>query len=251
MKAMIFAAGLGTRLRPLTDNIPKALVSVNGVPMLERVILRLKGYGFDDITVNIHHLGEQIVDFLNAHNNFGIQIHISDERGQLLDTGGGIRKASHYLEGNDPFLVYNTDIITDLDLRSLYFYHLETNIEGVTLLVSKRETSRYLLFDNNYQLHGWVNKITGEVKPEGLKSQIGIFQELAFGGIHVISPSIFRLMDCEEWQGKFSIISFYLAVCNFVRIQGYLMRGAHWFDIGKPETLSEAELFLRTKELAK
>lgn len=155
---MIFAAGLGTRLKPLTDNMPKALVPVAGIPMLERVILRLKENGFDNITVNIHHFGQQIIDFLNAHNNFGVQIHISDERDLLLDTGGAIRKARPFLDGNEPFLVHNADILTDIDLRTFYQYHLDNHAEA-SLLVSKRKTSRYLLFDQHYQLKGWTNKI--------------------------------------------------------------------------------------------
>ena len=142
MKAMIFAAGLGTRLRPLTDHMPKALVPVAGKPMLERVILRLKEAGFNEITVNIHHFGEQIIDFLRAHDNFGTEIHISDERGMLLDTGGGIKKARPFLDGQEPFLVHNADILTDIDLAGLYRHHLESDAES-TLLVSERKTSRY------------------------------------------------------------------------------------------------------------
>lgn len=241
---MIFAAGMGTRLKPLTNSIPKALVPIAGTPMLERIILRLKECGFNDITVNIHHFGEQIIDFLNAHQNFGVQIHISDEREQLLDTGGGIRKALQYLDGNEPFLVHNVDIITDLDLNAFYHHHLKTNAEA-TLLVSKRETSRYLLFDDEYKLHGWTNKATGEFRPEELKHEEHKFHELAFGGIHVISPSLFRLMKSEEWQEKFSIIPFYLSACRAACIQGYPIQDIHWFDIGKPETLAQADAFLR------
>ena len=240
MKAMIFAAGLGTRLRPLTDNMPKALVPVAGKPMLERVIIRLKEAGFDDITVNIHHFGEQIIDFLRANNNFGVNIHISDERGELLDTGGGIQKARPFLEGNESFLVHNADILTDIDLAAFYRHHQESNAE-VTLLVSERKTSRYLLFDNSYNLCGWINKSTGEVKPEGFSYREGNHKELAFGGIHVISPSLFRYMENGQWTGKFSIIPFYLSVCRQTYIQGYPLQGFQWFDIGKPETLAEAE----------
>ena len=144
MKAMIFAAGLGTRLRPLTDHTPKALVPIAGKTMLERVILRLKDAGFNDITINIHHFGEQIIEFLRTHNDFGATIHISDERDRLLDTGGGIKKARPFLDGNEPFLVHNADIICDVDLAELYRHHRESNAEA-TLLVSERQTSRYLL----------------------------------------------------------------------------------------------------------
>lgn len=240
MKAMIFAAGLGTRLRPLTDNMPKALVPVAGQPMLQRVILRLKAAGFDDITVNVHHFGEQIIEFLRANDSFGATIHISDERSELLDTGGGIKKARPWLDGNEPFLVHNADILSDIDLAAFYRLHQESNAEA-TLLVSRRNTSRYLLFDNDYQLHGWTNKSTGEVKPEGFTYEPASLQELAFGGIHVISPSLFRCMDDDRWTGKFSIIPFYLSVCRKVVIKGYPLQDARWFDIGKPETLKEAD----------
>ncbi|ADV44200.1 nucleotidyltransferase family protein [Bacteroides helcogenes] len=242
MKAMIFAAGLGTRLRPLTDNMPKALVPVAGKPMLERVLLRLKEAGFGDIVINIHHFGEQIIDFLHANDNFGMNISISDERDMLLDTGGGIRKARPFLDGDEPFLVHNSDILTDMDLSAFYQQHLENNAEA-TLLVSERKTSRYLLFDDSYNLHGWINKSTGEVKPEKFSYREGKYKELAFGGIHVISPSLFRNMDNNPWKGKFSIISFYLSVCRTARIQGYPLQDFRWFDIGKPETLSQAEKF--------
>ena len=141
---MIFAAGLGTRLRPLTDNMPKALVSVAGKTMLERVILKLKDAGFHDITINIHHFGSQIIDFLRANQNFGVDIHISDERGELLDTGGGIKKARLLLESNEPFLIHNADILTDLDLNAFYHHHLESDADA-TLLTNHRKTSRYLL----------------------------------------------------------------------------------------------------------
>lgn len=192
---MIFAAGLGTRLRPLTDHTPKALVSVAGKPMLERVILRLKEAGFNDITVNIHHFGEQIIGFLRANNNFGVTIHISDEREMLLDTGGGIKKARPFLDGDEPFLVHNADILSDIDLAEFYRHHRESDAEA-TLLVSRRQTSRYLLLDDANRLHGWINKSTGETKPEGFSFREGRYKEMAFGGIHVISPSLSAI-----WKG--------------------------------------------------
>mgnify|MGYP002498066840 FL=1 len=243
---MIFAAGLGTRLRPLTDHTPKALVSVAGKPMLERVILRLKEAGFNDITVNIHHFGEQIIEFLRANNDFGITIHLSDERDMLLDTGGGIKKARPFLDGNEPFLVHNADILSDINLAELYRHHRESNAEA-TLLVSQRQTSRYLLLDDANRLHGWINKSTGEVKPAGFDYRETKYRELAFGGIHVISPSLFRLMDDGQWDGKFSIIPFYLSACTKVHIQGYPLQGFRWFDIGKPETLAQAEEYYKQK----
>ena len=243
---MIFAAGLGTRLRPLTDHTPKALVSVAGKPMLERVILRLKEAGFNDITVNIHHFGEQIIEFLRANNDFGITIHLSDERDMLLDTGGGIKKARPFLDGNEPFLVHNADILSDINLAELYRHHWESNAEA-TLLVSQRQTSRYLLLDDANRLHGWINKSTGEVKPAGFDYRETKYRELAFGGIHIISPSLFHLMDDGQWDGKFSIIPFYLSACTKVHIQGYPLQGFRWFDIGKPETLAQAEEYYKQK----
>lgn len=193
---MIFAAGLGTRLRPLTDHTPKALVSVAGKPMLERVILRLKEAGFNDITVNIHHFGEQIIGFLRANNNFGVTIHISDERDMLLDTGGGIKKARPFLDGDEPFLVHNADILSDINLAEFYRHHRESDAEA-TLLVSRRQTSRYLLLDDANRLHGWINKSTGETKPEGFSFREDRYKEMAFGGIHVISPSLSAI-----WKGE-------------------------------------------------
>lgn len=239
MKALIFAAGLGTRLRPLTDHIPKALVPVAGIPMLERVILRLKEAGAEEITVNVHHLGEQIIEFLQARQ-FGVTLHVSDERGMLLDTGGGILKARPWLDGSGPFLVHNADILSDIDLAALYRHHLESGADA-TLLVSRRETSRYLLLDKSLRLQGWINKSTGEIKPEGTTRQEGVLDEWAFGGIHVLSPTLFGYMEQGGWAGKFPVIPFYLSICRKARIEGYPLQGRHWFDIGKPETLALAE----------
>lgn len=239
-RAMIFAAGLGTRLRPLTDNMPKALVPVAGVPMLQRVILHLKAEGFTDITVNIHHFGQQIIDFLQANQNFGVGIHISDERGMLLDTGGGIKQARPFLDHGEPFLVHNADILTDIPLADLYQHHLDTGADA-TLVVSHRETSRYLMLQKgNHRLQGWINRSTGETRPADFTVTPAV-EPYAFGGIHVISPSLYRYMEGEAWQGKFSIIPFYLSVCREARIMGYPLQGYRWFDIGKIETLHEAE----------
>jgi len=241
MKAMIFAAGLGSRLKPLTDNTPKALVPIGGKPMLEHVILKLKKAGFDQIIINIHHLGEQILDFLAANNDFGVQIHISDERDYLLDTGGGIKKVKNFFTGKEPFLVHNVDIMSNIDLCQLYNSHLETN-PLATLLVSKRNTSRYLLFNKENRLYGWRNHETGEVKSYYPDFDPKMYNEYAFGGIHVISPQIFEWMD--EWTGKFSIINFYLAICAKADIQAYPADNLQLIDIGKPENIERAEEFL-------
>ena len=195
MKAMIFAAGLGTRLKPLTDNKPKALVEVGGKTMLELVILKLKEAGFNEIVINIHHFGQQIIDYLKANNNFGLTIHISDERDYLLDTGGGIKKATPFLMGKEPFLVHNVDIFSNVDLRQLYENHLKSGATA-TLLVSQRKTARYLLFNKENKLCGWHNNDYPYFDPKQ-------YQEYAFGGIHVISPKLLDIMD--EWTGKFTL----------------------------------------------
>lgn len=242
MKAMIFAAGLGTRLKPLTNHMPKALVPVAGRPMLEHVILKLKAAGFNELVINIHHFGEQILDFLRANQSFGLTIHISDERDCLLDTGGGIRKAEPFFRGNEPFLIHNVDILSDTDLKALYEYHRQSGNDA-TLLASRRKTIRYLLFDDEKRLCGWINKDTLQTKPEGFAYNPEHHHEYAFSGIHVISPSLFHYMD-ERWTGKFSIMDFYLQTCREARIGGCLTDTLHLIDIGKPETLTQAEEFL-------
>ncbi|MBP3518051.1 MAG: nucleotidyltransferase family protein [Parabacteroides sp.] len=242
MKAMIFAAGLGTRLKPLTDNTPKALIPVNGKPMLEHVILKLKDAGFHQIVINIHHLGQQIIDFLETNNHFGLQIHISDERDYLLDTGGGIKHAAQFLQGDEPFLVHNVDILSDIDLRALYEHHVETH-PLATLLVSKRKTSRYLLFNKENRLCGWRNRETGEIKSFYPYFDPEQYDEYAFSGIHVLSPQIFDWM--EEWTGKFSIINFYLSICARTNIHAHAAENLRLIDVGKPETLAMAEEWMK------
>ena len=237
---MIFAAGLGTRLKPLTDHMPKALVPVAGKPMLEHVILKLIASGFDEIVINVHHFAEQIIDFLKEKNNFGIKIWISDETEELLDTGGGIKKASSLL--NEPFLVHNADILSNVDLKALYDFHIASENDA-TLLVSPRKTVRYLLFDQTNRLCGWINKDTLQTKPEGFIYQPDEQQEYAFGGIHIISPSLFKYM--EGWAGKFSIMDFYLQTCQKAKLGGYAKEDLQLIDIGKPDTLAQAEEFIR------
>jgi NDP-sugar pyrophosphorylase family protein len=210
--------------------------------MLEHVILKLKAAGFNELVINIHHFGEQILDFLRANQNFGLTIHISDERDCLLDTGGGIRKAEPFFRGNEPFLVHNVDILSDTDLKALYEYHRQSGNDA-TLLASRRKTVRYLLFDDEKRLCGWINKDTLQTKPEGFAYNPEHHREYAFSGIHVISPSLFHYMD-ERWTGKFSIMDFYLQTCREARIGGRLTDTLRLIDIGKPETLTQAEEFL-------
>ena len=244
MKAMIFAAGLGTRLKPLTDHMPKALVPVSGTPMLEHVILKLKKAGFNEIVINVHHFANLIIDFLKEKDNFGITIHISDESDCLLDTGGGIKKAAPFFTDEEPFLVHNVDILSNVDLKAFYDFHLNSGNDA-TLLVSPRKTVRYLLFDNEDQLCGWVNKDTLQTKPEGFIYQPEVQKENAFSGIHIISPSLFKYMG-NEWTGKFSIMDFYLQTCNIAKLGGYIKEDLKLIDIGKPETLAQAEQFINT-----
>jgi len=242
---MIFAAGIGSRLKPITDTMPKALVPVGGVPMLQRTLLRLKEAGFTDVTINIHHFGQQIIDFLQQNDNFGLDIHISDERDELLDTGGGILKARPFMEGDEPFLVHNVDILSNIDLRQVYDSHVQSGADA-TLLVSDRTTTRKLLFDKEMRMQGWLNHSTGEVLPEDFVWMPEQHRELAFEGIHVISPTLFKYMgEGTQWQGKFSIIPFYLSVCKQLHLRGYELKDITWFDIGKPETLQKANEYYR------
>ena len=241
MKAMIFAAGLGTRLKPLTDRMPKALVPVAGKPMLEHVIGKLKASGFDEIVINVHHFANQIIDFLKANDNFGIRIWISDETEELLDTGGGIKKAAPYFD--EPFLIHNADILSNVDLKALYDYHCKSKNDA-TLLVSTRKTVRHLLFDANNRLQGWVNKDTLQTKPEGFVYQPEVQKEYAFGGIHVISPTLFNYMG-DEWTGKFPLMDFYLQTCHEARLGSYVKEDLQLLDIGKLDTLAKAEEFIR------
>ena len=240
MKAMIFAAGLGTRLRPLTNDRPKALVEVAGVTMLERVIRRISEAGFDDITINIHHFGDKIIEFLDRNDHFGLNIHISDERELLLDTGGGILYARRFLDGNEPFLVHNADILTDLDLKTFYEAHVASHAVA-SVLVKQRATQRYFLLDHNNRLRGWTHMGTGEVRPTGLVDTQSL-RRRAFGGVHVISPTIFPLLE-EYAAGKqvFSITPFYVDECTKQVFHGYEPADEYlWLDVGKPETLEQA-----------
>jgi len=240
MKAMIFAAGLGTRLKPVTDNLPKALVPIAGKPLLEHVILKLKSAGFDEIIVNVHHFPDQIIDFLKEKNNFGIRIEVSNEREMLLDTGGGIRKASWFFDDGKPFLVHNVDILSNVDLKALYHQHLRTN-SLATLVVSKRDTFRYLLFNDDLKLNGWINEKTGETKPQDLK-RINFYNKLAFSGIQVLSPKVFELM--KNRNAKFPIMDFYLSNMKNEIISGFVPDNFRMMDVGKLDVLDEAERFV-------
>ena len=246
MKAMIFAAGLGTRLKPFTTEHPKALVPVGGVPMLQRVILKLRDEGFESIIINVHHFAEQIKAFLKQNNNFGVDIEISDETDLLLDTGGGILKARPFLDCGEPVLLCNADILTDVSFSEIYDAHVHSGADA-TLLASERQTSRYLCFDRqNYRLEGWVNISTGETRPDSfMLNEESI--KLAFGGVHVISSAVFPLLAAYSDNPKFSITSFYVDNCSELVIKPYTPANKfHWFDVGKPETLDLADNYLRS-----
>lgn len=233
MKAMILAAGLGTRLRPLTDNIPKALVKIGNTPMLEFAIKKLCHYGFDDIIINIHHHPDMIIGFLEENKNFGANISISDEGGMLLDTGGGLKKAASFFTGGEAFLVYNCDIITDLNLLTFYKYHLDHGAL-CTLAVRDRETSRYFIFDDDNTLCGWWNKVTGEKKSVRWSEQK--FKAMAFSGIQIMNP---RALDLFPDKKVFSLVEFYLLIARDNKIEGYDHTETRWADIGKPDTLEQ------------
>ena len=240
MKAMIFAAGLGTRLKPLTDTIPKALIPIAGKPLLEHVILKLKAAGFNEIIVNVHHFPDQVIDFLHSRNNFDIRIEVSDERSLLLDTGGAVRKAAWFFDDGKPFLVHNVDILSNLDLKALYDEHCASR-SLATLVVSKRDTFRYLLFDDDKRLCGWINEKTGETKPVRF-NDISCFQKLAFAGIQMLSPEIFQLMENRE--PKFPIMDFYLSNAGCQLIKGFVPVDFRMMDVGKLDVLDEAERFV-------
>jgi NDP-sugar pyrophosphorylase family protein len=241
MKALVFAAGMGTRLKPLTDSMPKALVPIGGKPLLEHVICKLAANGFDEIIVNVHHFAEQIIDFIEQNNRFGIRIEISDEREALLETGGGIKKAAWFFDDGQSFLVHNVDILSNIDLKRLYSWHLQHNPLS-TVVVSRRDTARYLLFDDDNRLKGWTNRQTGEIKSPFDGLNVDACQPLAFSGIHVVSPGIFKEM--KAWNGKFSIIDFYLDMAAKMPIKGYVPDNLRMIDVGKIDSLHEAELFV-------
>ena len=233
MKALILAAGLGTRLYPFTSDKPKALVELDGVTLLERAIRKVCELKVSEIVVNIHHFGEQVIRFLDEHNNFNLPVHISDEREQLLDTGGAILHAHQLLGDDEAFLVYNVDVLNSIDLSLFANYHKKKN--GIaTLAVRERTTERYLLFNQEMQLSGWKNKKTGEEKL--IRDEKG-YLEFAFSGIQIIEPGIFPLIT---ESGKFSVIQMYLRLAQNHPVYGYHDTSTYWMDLGKPDQLAEA-----------
>ena len=260
-QAMIFAAGLGTRLKPLTDTMPKALVKVGEQPLLWHVVMKLKAAGFERIVVNVHHFAQQIIDYLEANGRFGLDIRLSDESDGLLETGGGIKKARPLFDSNAPVLIHNVDILSNADLTAFYDSALTQQADAL-LMVSERTTKRYLLFDDDNLLRGWTNIETGELRPATLRQeQISIhpscdpsvasdqrssapftLHQRAFSGIHVLSPRLFPLMD--DMPERFGIIDFYLKHCTDRRLMGHEQPGLQLLDVGKLDTLDAAERFL-------
>ncbi|MBN8836651.1 MAG: NTP transferase domain-containing protein [Sphingobacteriia bacterium] len=232
VRGMIFAAGLGTRLKPFTDHHPKALAMVNGKTLLQRNIEYLQGFGIQDIIVNVHHFADQIIEVIQKNNGWGSHISISDETDSVLETGGGLQKAKWFLK-ND-FVVMNVDILTDFNLGEMIQQHLQHK-PLATLAVSNRNSSRFFLFNNHQQLCGWENIKTGEQKI--IRKEDPLIQK-AFSGIHVINESIFSLVRQE---GKFSMVDVYLSLCAQQAIEYFDHSGAKFVDVGKPENILVAE----------
>jgi MurNAc alpha-1-phosphate uridylyltransferase len=259
MKALIFAAGLGTRLKPLTDTLPKALIPVSGHPLLYHVIMKLKSAGITDIVINVHHFADKIIEYLQVNDNFGLNISISDERDFLRETGGGIRYAKSLLRGG--FMVHNVDIISNLDIRK--FDSDMVSGAMAMLLVSERITQRYFLFDDTMRLVGWTNIATGQVKSPYRSIEVESCHKLAFGGIHLISDEIFDAFDqvdanpssfplydkegkiiegtTEPLGEKFSITDFYLRVAAKYPIYANAPKKLRLIDVGKVDTLAQVE----------
>lgn len=253
MKAMIFAAGLGTRLKPITDTLPKALVPIGGKPLLEHVARKLKASGIDEAVVNVHHFADMIEEWIHADaadgNGTGLSMQVSDEREQLLETGGGILKARPYLQDCGSFLIHNVDILSNLDID--WFASQVKDDAVATLLVSGRETVRYLLFDpQTMRLVGWTNVKTGEVKsPYGDLNPEDCLK-MAFSGIHIISDRVFDIMEDyvkekglheDSYSPRFPIIDFYLSVCARYPVYGVPASDLRMIDVGKLDSLQQAE----------
>ncbi len=248
---MIFAAGLGTRLKPLTDTMPKALVPLAGKTLLQWQIEKLKAAGITDIVVNVHHFPDLIIDYLRENNQFGCHIQVSDEHNMLLETGGGLRKAQPLLTSNlsplasSPILVCNVDILSNIDIPALLnAYNPE---EMGVVVVYPRDTQRYLLFDDNSRLRGWTNIATGEVRGplSDNRYPIANTRKLAFSGMQVLNPRIFEVMEkvVAEKGEKFSLIDLYLSIAEKEILRAFIPENYRMMDVGKINQLSEAEAF--------
>lgn len=240
MKAMIFAAGLGTRLKPITDTLPKALVPVCGKPLIEHVVRRLKSAGIDEAVVNVHHFADKVEAWTEGQDIMDIRV--SDERQMLLETGGAVLHAREHLEGCGHFLIHNVDILSDVDLK--WFMDQVRPDALATLLVSDRKSSRYLLFDpDTMRLVGWKNENTGEVRPAGTGVDESQCLKLAFSGIHIMSDKVFDVM--AGYLSCFPVIDFYLDKCLLYNIYGVCAENLNLIDVGKLDTLELAEKFIK------
>ncbi len=234
MKAMLLAAGLGTRLKPFTEQHPKALAIINGKTLLQRNIQYLASFGIKDIIVNVHHFPGQITDVIKNNNGFGSNVTISDEKDVVLETGGGLMKARDFLDDTESFVLMNVDILTDMDVGKMIEQHLASKALA-TLAVTNRRTNRYFLFDELETLCGWRNNKTGEQK---ISREAAKYIQKAFSGIHIISPAIFSFI---KMKGKFSIVDVYLQLCKTYTISGFDHSTSKFIDVGKPESIAIAE----------
>lgn len=237
MKALLFAAGLGTRLRPLTQDRPKALVEVNGQALLGHALHYLQDQGVSEVFVNIHHFGALVMDYLAQNTPKGLIVHISDERDQVLETGGGLLKAAPLLQGKAPIVLYNVDVLTNLSLARLLEHH-QNHQALATLAVRRRDSSRYLLFDGENRLSGWRHQGTGE---ERLVRLAAAYHPFAFSGIHIIAS---ELLERIPQRGVFSIVESYLSLAKTAPILAYPHDADYWFDVGSPTKLATAQDFL-------
>jgi NDP-sugar pyrophosphorylase family protein len=240
MKAMIFAAGLGKRLGNITENIPKALVVINGKSALQMAVEKCSAHGFNDIIINVHHFADMVEDEVKKLNNMGFKISVSDERKMLLDTGGGLFKARVFFD-KCPFLIYNVDIISDLDLSSMYRFHIE--MKGLaTLAVRKRPGNRFYLIDKTGLIRGWRNKITGEQILSANTSEE--LSEIAFSSMHIVEPEIFNYM----YEGVYTMTDLYLKLAGEHKLYTFRHDKGFWFDIGTPQNLNEIRSLLGKKQ---
>ena len=253
MKALLFAAGLGTRLKPITDTMPKAMVPICGEPLISHVVRKLKASGVDELVINVHHYASMIEDYVHSKEDFGIKVSFSDETDLLRETGGGILHAEPYLrdsssDGEGKFLVHNVDILSNLDIAQFVRSSREDALS--TIVVSDRKTSRYFLFNEERRLVGWRNISTGEVKTpyEGLDPDSCI--HLAFSGIHYISDRIFYAFRQYGYEGKFPIVEFYLRACKDYPIYGYVPDDYRMIDVGKLDSIGAAESFVQEEQVS-
>ncbi len=240
MKAMIFAAGLGKRLGKITDNIPKALIDINGKTALQLAVEKCTEHGFEDIIINVHHFADMVEDEVKKLNKIGFRISVSDEREMLLETGGGLHKARGFFD-KDPFLIYNVDIISDLDLSALFKFHIEK--KGLaTLAVRNRPGTRFYLIDKSGLIRGWRNKASGEQILAGASSVE--LSEIAFSSMHIVEPEIFNYMN----EGVYTMTTLYLELAESHRIYTFRDDSGYWADIGTPESLEFIRKLLNSKK---